>query len=143
MARRILFVVAALATALLAGCASTPKVDDVVYAPHFNGIYRLAYSNTGNALYYRFYDDGLVISARSDAPATDVFNELTLENANVSRGTWTANAGELRVGVDEGTVSYDSRFDIRADGRIALRGLPRSFEFIRTDRAGKAMVSSR
>ena len=142
MARRILVIVAALATLLLTACASAPQ-PDVAYTPNYDGIYRLAYSSNGGALYYRFYSDGIVVSARSDAPASDIFSTLTLENANTSRGNWTASNGELHVGVNEGAVSYDSRFDIRTDGRIALRGLPRSFEFIRTDAAGNAVASSR
>ena len=142
MARRILVAAAALAALLLTACASAPQ-DDLVYSPNYDGIYRLAYSANGGALYYRFYSDGIVISARSDAPADKVLATLTLENANTSRGNWTAANGELRVGVNEGSVSYDSRFDIRGDGRIALRGLPRSFEFIHTDAAGNVVASSR
>lgn len=142
MARRILASLAAVAALALAGCASTPKAD-VVYEPNYDGIYRLAYSTDGGALYYRFYQGGIVVSARSDAPASDVLATLTLENANTSRGNWRASAGELRVGVDEGTVSYESRFDIRTDGRIALRGLPRSFEFLRTDGAGNVVATNR
>lgn len=142
MARRILVAAAALAALLLTACASTPPAD-VAYTPNYDGIYRLAYNTSGGALYYRFYSDGIVVSARSDAPADKVLATLTLENANTSRGKWTASNGELHVGVDEGTVSYDSRFDIRTDGRIALRGLPRSFEFIHTDAAGNVVASSR
>lgn len=142
MARRILVVAAALAALLLTACASAPR-EDLVYTPNYDGIYRLAYSSNGGALYYRFYSDGIVVSARSDAPADQVFSTLTLENANTSRGSWSAGNGELHIGVNEGTVWYDSRFDIRTDGRIALRGLPRSFEFIRTDAAGNVVASSR
>lgn len=142
MSRRILATVAALATLLLGACASTPRAD-IVYAPHYDGIYRLAYSTDGSALYYRFYPEGVMVSARSDSPANDVLATLTLENANTSRGTWQAASGELRVGVDEGSVSYESRFDIQPDGRIALRGLPRSFEFIRTDSTGGVVAASR
>ncbi|MFZ5757389.1 MAG: hypothetical protein ACOY3X_10830 [Pseudomonadota bacterium] len=139
MVRRLLVIAAA---ALLAACAATPQAP-VAQNPHFDGIYRLSYSNTGGALYYRFYPEGIVLSARSEAPATDVVGTLTLENANTSRGTWSATNGELKVGVNEGTVWYDSRFDINGDGRIALRGLPRNFEFLPTDRDGNIAVSSR
>jgi len=142
MISRILVAFVIATAALVGGCASAPKNDaTVVYAPNFDGIYRLAYSSTGSALYYRFYPDGIVVSARSDAPAIEIFSTLTLENANTSRGTWSATDGELRIGVDEGTVSYDSRFDIRPDGRIALRGLPRTFEFVQTDAAGNVIAT--
>lgn len=131
-------------TLLLTACAGKgPRYfaaihDDAVVdaannaAPGYDGIYRLAYSNTGDALYYRFYTGGILLSARTDAPASTVLSMLTLENANTSRGTWRVANSELRVEVEEGTVSYSSRFAIRGDGRIALMGLPRHFEFIRT-----------
>lgn len=147
MARRnlaafILATVCIAASALLSGCASSPKEQAaVVYAPNYDGIYRLTYSSTGSSLYYRFFPEGVVVSARADAPAEDVMRTLTLENANTSRGTWSASNGELRIGVDEGTVSYESRFDLRQNGRIALRGLPRNFEFIRTDSAGNEIAT--
>lgn len=144
MTRRISAILASLVLLCLAGCASTPKAEPgVVYAPNYDGVYRLAYSATGSALYYRFYADGIVLSARTDAPAGDVLGSLVPANADASRGNWSAENGELRIGVDEGTVRYDSRFDIRPDGRIALRGLPRAFEFIRTDDAGKRLATSR
>lgn len=143
MIRRLMIRLSALAAAaLLTACASTPQAP-VAQSPNFDGIYRLSYSNTGGALYYRFFPEGIVLSARSDAPAADIVTSLTLENANTSRGTWTASNGELKVGVNEGSVWYDSRFDLRGDGRIALRGLPRNFEFFRADGAGKVTVSSR
>lgn len=140
--QRILVTVAALSALLLSACASTGQ-KDVVYTPNYDGIYRLTYSTNGGALYYRFYADGLVVSARTSAlPAGDVYNTLTLENANTSRGKWSAGNGELRIAIDEGTVWYDSRFDIRTDGRIALRGLPRSFEFIPAAAAGDAFAAN-
>ena len=76
-------------------------------------------------------------------PAADVLPTLSLENANTSRGSWTAVNGELKIGVNEGTVWYDSRFDLGNDGRIALRGLPRSFEFLPVDGSGNIAISSR
>ncbi|MFP5383166.1 MAG: hypothetical protein ACLGHG_03760 [Gammaproteobacteria bacterium] len=141
MARPLSLILASVLALMLGACASQPQ-DPVSQNPNFDGIYRLAFSGTGSALYYRFYNDGSVLSARSDAPVFDIVDMLKADNADVSRGTWSARAGELRIGVDEGTVSYDSRFDLRGDGRIALRGLPRSFEFIRFD-GGKAVVSTR
>ena len=144
MIRRLFVALCAAACALLTACAAAPARNaDIVYAPNYDGIYRLAYSATGSALYYRFYPDGVVVSARTEAPASEILTTLTLENANTSRGNWSATNGELRVGVDEGTVWYDSRFDIRPDGRIALRGLPRAFEFIHTDTAGNVLASTR
>jgi hypothetical protein len=133
MARRLLLAAAALLATLLVGCATIPQ-QPVASNPNFDGIYRLSYSGTGSALYYRFYADGVVLSARSDAPFADIIAGLDLANSDASRGTWAAHNGELRVGIDEGTVWYDSRFDLRADGRIALRGLPRTFDFIPLDR---------
>ena len=140
--QRILVTVAALAALLLTACATTAQ-KDIVYTPNYDGIYRLTYSASGGALYYRFYADGFVVSVRTSAlPAGDVYNTLTLENANTSRGKWSAgNNGELRIAIDEGTVWYDSRFDIRADGRIALHGLQRSFEFIPATAAGGAFAA--
>lgn len=133
------------ACALLAGCASqkslSPVASDAVLAPHYDGIYRLSYNANGSALYYRFYPDGNVVSARSDAPAAYIFGTLTLENASTSRGTWSVSNEELRVAVEEGTVWYDSKFEIRGNGRIALSGLPRSFEFIRTDDKGNVLAT--
>lgn len=120
----------ALALVTLAGCSSQSARTDVAADPLFNGVYRLAYSGTGQALYYRFYPDGVVLSARSDAPADLVIGTLDTAAADTSRGQWQAGDGQLRVSVDEGTVRYESRFDIDADGRIALRGLPRTFDFI-------------
>lgn len=144
MSRRIAAILASFALLCLAGCASTPTADaGIVYAPSYDGVYRLTYSASGSALYYRFYADGVVLSARTDAPAVDVLASLVPGNADASRGNWSAGRGELRIGVDEGTVRYDSRFDIRPDGRIALRGLPRAFEFIRTDDNGSHVAASR
>jgi hypothetical protein len=121
---------AALALLMLAGCSSHATRSDVAADPLFNGVYRLAYSGTGQALYYRFYPDGIVLSARSDAPADLVIGTLDSSATDTSRGQWQASDGQLRVSVDEGTVRYESRFDINAGGRIALRGLPRAFDFI-------------
>lgn len=144
---RILIAALLMATALFtAGCASkgTQANSAAVPAqPKFDGVYRLAYAGTGQALYYRFFADGVVLSARSDAPMPDVIDSLELANADTSRGTWRAAGSELRVGVNEGTVWYDSRFDLRPDGRIALRGLPRSFDFIGLDGNGGFATSSR
>ena len=141
MVRRLSLVVIVAFAGLLAACATAPK-QPVVYQPDFNGVYRLAYSASGSALYYRFFPNGTVLSSRSDAPAADVIAGLTLDNENANRGRWTAANGEIHVGVSEGTVSYDSRFDIRNDGRIALHGLPRAFQFLRTGES-LAEVSSR
>lgn len=141
MARRLSLVVIVAFAGLLAACATAPK-KPVVYQPDYDGVYRLAFSASGSALYYRFFPNGTVLSARSDAPVPDVVAGLTLDNENASRGNWNAADGEIHVGVSEGTVSYDSRFDIRDDGRIALHGLPRAFQFLRTG-ASLAEVSSR
>jgi hypothetical protein len=128
--------------ASLSGCASAPRTDTTaVYEPNYDGVYRLSYSAAGNALYYRFYPGGVVISARSEAPADEIISNLNLESAKVSRGSWSAGNGELRVGIEEGTVTYDSSFDIRQNGRIALRGLPRSFEFLKLDAAGNVIAT--
>lgn len=139
--RRVTATIAAIvaATALTIGCAGTGTstsraiTEAANITPDYDGIYRLAYSNTGTALYYRFFDDGVLISIRSDAPATEALSLLTLENAKASRGTWRVADGELRVGVEEGVISYASRFAISANGRITLLGLPRQFDFIRAD----------
>lgn len=141
--RTVATLIAAVFLALgLGGCASIQNNDaTIVYTPHFDGVYRLTYSANGGSLYYRFFPEGVVLSARTDAPPEEILRSLTLDDASASRGTWSASNGELRIGVDEGTVSYDSRFDIRQDGRIALRGLPRNFEFIRTDDAGKELAT--
>lgn len=133
MVRRLFAAAAFAAAFLLTACATAPK-EAVVASPNFDGVYRLAYAANGGALYYRFYPEGIVLSARTDAPTADVLPVLTLENANVSRGKWTAANGEVKVGVNEGDISYDSRFDLRPDGRIALHGLPRAFEFLRHGR---------
>jgi hypothetical protein len=143
MAFRLLaaFLIAVFAS--LSGCASAPRDVSAAVAsePMYDGIYRLAFTASGNALYYRFYPGGVVVSVRSDAPAADVFASLSLENEKASRGNWTASDGELRVGVEEGSVTYDSRFDLRANGRIALRGLPRTFEFVRADASGGVVAT--
>lgn len=144
MAIRLLLAAFVVVLASLSGCASAPRSDVSATAasePMYDGIYRLAYSAAGNALYYRFYPGGVVVSVRSDAPAADVFASLNLENDKASRGNWSASDGELRIGVEEGSVTYDSRFDLRANGRIALRGLPRSFEFVRSDNMGGVVAT--
>jgi len=143
MAIRLLAALVIAVLASLSGCASAPRDVSATAAsePMYDGIYRLAYSASGNALYYRFYPGGVVVSLRSDAPAADVFASLNLDNDKASRGSWSASDGELRVGVEEGSVTYDSRFDLRANGRIALRGLPRTFEFVRADANGSVVAT--
>lgn len=142
MIARILTAFLIALSAALSGCAGAPQNDVTVNVePNYDGIYRLGYSAAGGALYYRFYPGGVVLSTRTDAPAADIYDALTVENARASRGTWSSSEGELRVGVEEGTVTYDSRFDIRPGGRIALRGLPRSFEFIRSDAAAGSVAA--
>lgn len=143
MAIRLLVAAFVVVLASLSGCASAPRDVSATVAsePMYDGIYRLAYSAAGNALYYRFYPGGVVVSVRSDAPAADVFASLNLDNAKASRGSWSASDGELRIGVEEGSVTYDSSFDLRANGRIALRGLPRTFEFVRADANGGVVAT--
>lgn len=142
MARRLTLLLSLLTALLAGGCATLPQ-QPVALSPHFDGVYRLSYSGSGSALYYRFFADGTVLSARSEAPAFTVIQRLSPDNEVTSRGTWQVQSGELRIGVDEGTVSYDSRFQLREDGRIALLGLPRAFEFIPFDGQGQALLSRR
>lgn len=142
MVRRLVLSLFAVLALALSGCASLQNAD-VVANPNFDGVYRLTYAGNGASLYYRFYADGVVVSARSEGMAQDIIETLDVANADVSRGKWAAHQGELRIGVDEGTVWYDSRFDIRPDGRIALRGLSRAFEYIPFDGEGQPLLSRR
>lgn len=126
-----LFLVIAIALTL-GGCASLAPPAATAPAPHFDGVYQLTYSNTGSTLYYRFLPGGVVLTARSNAPAADVLSALESGNygsIEVNSGTWSLEGDSLRVGVTESTVSYDSRFDLRPDGSIALQGMTRTFEF--------------
>lgn len=134
MTRRLLTAFLAVALAgLLAGCASLSGAP-VAATPNLDGVYRLTYGNGGDTLYYRFQADGVVLAARSDAPPAEVVAALEsgdYGSIEVNPGKWTMVDGALQVSVTERTVSYDSRFDLRADGVIALRGMQRTFDFLR------------
>lgn len=141
MTRRLLstFLAAALA-GLLGGCAAMAEKQTAA-SPKLDGVYRLNYGNNGDTLYYRFQADGVVLSARSDAPAADVAAALAsgdYERIEVNPGSWALEDGALQVSVTERTVSYDSRFDLQADGVIALRGMQRTFDFLPDNGAASA-----
>lgn len=136
---------AGLLASLLTGCASLSGAP-VAATPHLDGVYRLTYGNGGDTLYYRFQADGVVLAARSDAPPADVVAALESGNygsIEVNPGKWAMVDGALQVSVTERTVSYDSRFDLRADGVLALRGMQRTFDFLRDGGAGGHELSTR
>lgn len=117
----------------LTGCASLSGSPAAAATPHFDGVYRLTYGNGGDTLYYRFQADGVVLAARSDAPPADVVAALKSGDygrIEVNPGKWSVVDGALQVSVTERTVSYESRFDLRADGGLALRGMQRTFDFL-------------
>ncbi|MFP5440559.1 MAG: hypothetical protein ACLGHJ_03635 [Gammaproteobacteria bacterium] len=146
MTRRLYTAFLVIAVAgLLAGCASLSGAPAAA-TPHFDGVYRLTYGNGGDTLYYRFLADGVVLATRSDAPPSDVAAALEsgdYGNLEVNPGKWTIVDGALQVSVTERTVSYDSRFDLRADGAIALRGMQRTFDFLPEGASGGHEISTR
>ncbi len=129
--RRIVLFPLFLVVGLLAGCATMKPA--VVVNPNFDGTYRLIYSGSSTAIYYRFLSDGSLYASRTDAPQDDVLSAMRDggdQEFSVNVGTWRVTDSALVISVTEKNTSYNTRFDIRDGGVITLSGMKRKFDFL-------------